>query len=251
MTHPLLPNAPIVEVLLDIQIPSSGANMKAIQGLADTWTQDYPQTGNIHSGRIEVSGHRGSDGEITQQITDESTEQKGLAFRSADKSTLIQARTDGYSFHQLGDYSGWDSFSKMALQRFAEYATACSVSSARRLAIRTINMFQLPSGVIELHEYLRTSPSVSPEIGVPMSEFFLRTVFPLEESKTCILILSSKGQGTSSSEGHHFTLDIDAFHSGEIPTINSALATEFGKIRGIKNTFFFGSLTEKTIQLFQ
>src|SRR3954464_186147 len=121
MTEPEhLPNAPIVEALLDIAavLPES-VDQERLASFQDYLGNRYPNKQVRHLWSAEVQLRPSGPPEAKGTRTG-----VGYLFTSADGKEVVQARKDGFSFSRLKPYEQWDPFSKEARRLWGLYVSA-------------------------------------------------------------------------------------------------------------------------------
>lgn len=67
----------------------------------------------------------------------------GFQHKNPDASRCVQFRSNGFSYHGLNNYPGWDTFISEALQAYAHYKTLRTSTTVEALGVRFINTIAL------------------------------------------------------------------------------------------------------------
>lgn len=234
--------APITEAIIDLRVkPREGLSLSDVEQVRRGEEQSYPDVRHfaIAHGHFEVGERVGAS--ATQQET-------GFVFSSADKKQVVQTRIDGFTFSRLAPYETWESFRDEGRRLWTLYRERVSPAEVRRLAVRYINRFDLPGTQIELKDYFRTTPEVSPDLHQLMSGFFMRVVIPQEELKGQ-LIINQTIVPPANPAVLSVVLDIDLFREIEVPNSEDEIWQFFEQLHDRKNNVFEACITERAREI--
>lgn len=240
-------HAPIVEALLDIRVslPDSVSNddLAAVQ---QRLGGRYPakQVRRIWSGHLAFP----PDGPPQAKASEE---KGGYQFTSADAKEVVQSRPDGFAFSRLHPYTDWDTFSSLAKAAWKHYAKELKPRTVNRIALRYINRLPLPLPLSDLADYLRTGPSIAPDLPQDLKTFFFRSVLLDDEAKATVIVTEAVEESGGDTTKLPLILDIDVFRAGVFPTDAEKLWGLFAPLHDLKNRVFFGSITDATRELFK
>lgn len=155
MPHPHLEKAPIVEALVDLRVDVPLDSLTKLDTLAGQFAEEFPERKNLAlwSGTFNLHGAQ-------PLVTSDGPQIRGYGFWSDDKTRVVQARLDGFSFSRLAPYSHWTDLRDSARKYWNAYAAATGATGVNRCALRYINRLELPR-TSDLRDYLLTRPSVS------------------------------------------------------------------------------------------
>jgi uncharacterized protein (TIGR04255 family) len=234
--------APITEAIIDLQVkPRDGLTLSEVEHVRAGEEQSYPgiqQVTNVH-GHLEV-GER-----VAASAKQERT---GLALASADNKQVAQARLDGFTFSRLAPYQEWESFRDEARRLWTLYRERTSPAEVTRLAVRYINRFDLPGPNIELKDFFRTTPEISPDLPQVLSSFFFRVVIPQDDLKGHLLI-SQTVVPPIRPDVFSVVLDIDLFRDAEVPFREDGIWHFFEQLHDRKNHVFEACITDRAREL--
>ncbi len=170
---------------------------------------------------------------------------EGFLFVSADDKQLFQARSDGFLVHRLAPYAGWEPFRDEARRLWGLYRQAVCPRRVARLAVRCINRLDLPLPVVEVKDYLRTFPEVSPDLPQGLAEFFLQLSIPQQDLKSTLLLremaVPPAGPGVAS-----VVLDIDLFRADDVPAEEAGVWDLLDHLHTRENEVFEACITDRT-----
>lgn len=243
---PYLPNAPIKEAILDIQVtlPSDIA-LRHLERIHEAIKGQYPKKRTRK--RLEASF------DLTSGLfTPAPAKVDGFVFQSPDLRQAFQARLDGFTVNQLAPYATWEALRDEAQRLWGLYASMAKPEAIRRIALRYVNRLELPLPIAEFKEYVRTAPDIAPGIPHAVSAFFMRLEIPHPDGAVAIVTETiEKVEKRSSGDVVPFILDIDVIRQEPIAPDAADLWGKFGQLRDMKNEIFFSTITPKAEALFK
>lgn len=239
LLHPPLREA-VINLRLEEQL--SG---KLIEELKDKRLPNYERVGPLKRGtfRFEIGAEAPSQASVTRDELD------GWRFQSTDGSKVVQIRRNGLTYSVLRDYRTWEEFksgARMVWDLLREWFGQLTVA---RVAVRYINVLQLPPGLTDFDEYLRAGPRIPPEVPQVLSGFFHRVQVPFSELGAFAIITQALEPPTQTAIPVILDIDVQGLvKKGAEP---DDIWTELDKLRKIKNLIFFSSITERVLELCQ
>lgn len=164
-------NAPIVEAVLEATVErTTPIELVELDSVIDE-NEEYPERINlmVASGQMTV-GPRVSASASSHQV--------GYQFVSADRKMVIHCKQDGLAFSRLHPYTEWKHIFGEFRKFWRLYVTTIHPDNIKQVAVRYINRFDLPGPRIELMEYFRTYPHVSPDIRSDVAGFMNQIQLP-------------------------------------------------------------------------
>jgi len=242
--HQVFTHAPIKEAIVDISVADIGADgLAKLEALANT----FPEYPNVQPVRLlKIMNNFNPDG--TNNSTSES-EIIGYQFRAADNSELVTCRSQGFSYHKLKPYTEWQRILPKAIEGWKKFHDKCQPTIITKLTVRNINLIEVPQTTLDLDEYFEAGPTLPTNIDGPMENFFSRTIinFPEHDTKCNVTFAQQPPQSLGNAA---FVLDIEAFKTVDgilsLTQINEMLTI----LNHTKDRVFFGSITQKTKDLF-
>jgi uncharacterized protein (TIGR04255 family) len=244
-----LPNAPIVEAVLDIECDlPPGLRIAALEDQArkrfrDRYREFRTQFVQLH----EIATKQGEPPKLTVRH-----EMQALQFLQEDKKQIVQVRVQGFSFNRLAPYTSLDDYLPEIERTWRLYLALTSPIQVRIIRLRYINRILLPllAGRVELDSYFRVAPHL-----------------PDEDKLTFIGFLNQHA-AVEAETGHqvNIVLTAQAPEGDKIPVIfdNCVVAVEAGEpenwswilakieaLRHLKNHIFRKALTDSCLNLFR
>ncbi|MCC6423000.1 MAG: TIGR04255 family protein [Phycisphaerales bacterium] len=243
-------SAPITEAVLDIRFGEGLA--PSFEGLArfvEVVKADYPQAKKVGEVRAELRADLGT-AEAPRFTQTAATEPLGYQCISEDRKQIVQPRINGFVFSRLRPYDRWSTFKAEARRLFDLYISEFGKRSIQRVAIRTINRLDIPGQKVDLKEWIRTGPEVSPVLSQELAGFFMQLHLPCHDVKAHCII----NETLVSPEVPNATaviLDIDLFRVDDIPQEPGPFWALMDQLRDKKNDIFLGCITEKMKETFK
>jgi len=240
------PNAPITEAIIDIQV-SPCADLV------------FEELGNVRRGQVEEYPAQESTFEATgvpevrpgiSASASAQQKQTGFRFVRSDKQYVWQSRTNGFTLSRLPPYESWEPFRDEARRLWSAYREAIQPAAVTRLAVRYINRIDIPEDSVDLKEYFRTSPEVSPDLPQRLAGFFMQLRIPQDDLHGQALInqtvIAPARDGVVS-----VVLDIDVYKGDDVPSEEDDIWGYFETLHVRKNAIFEACITEKARELFE
>jgi uncharacterized protein (TIGR04255 family) len=242
---PRLGNAPITEALLDIRVElPAGTSLAALTGFHDLVRDRYPQREERRLDQIEVR----MDPAGTQ--VSQTAAATGYLMRALSGEKAVQARLDGFTFNKLRPYESWELFRDEGRELWEKYVGVAFPSRVTRLGLRFINRLELPLPLKSFAEFIRTIPEVAPSVPQELSELFMRLVIPKPEIGAAVIIHEALANPTD-PDRIPLILDLDAFAMVAIDPNSNELWDRLEQLREFKNQVFFGSLTDRCLEMYK
>lgn len=243
MTQPTLyKQAPITEALLDLRVVNARSLSPAqFRQEFSSLAHEYPKQKELVDLASQLSFGE-SVGAVTRQTP------VGLWLASADEKQVLQVRQDGMTFSRLAPYDRWETFRDEARRLWMIYREMTNPQQLRRVAVRYINRLDLPSPLVELKDYLRTGPEVSPALTQHLSGFFVQLQLPQDDLKA-LLVINQTPVPPPDPEQVSILLDIELAREVELLNDEEFLWGYLEQLRLRKNKVFDGCLTDKMKEL--
>jgi len=241
-----LANAPITEAVFNFRVRARRSfDAESLRGLADALSSEFPETEEHRQVRAQFNLTPGQEGPLRV----ESEALQGFSLKSGDARSIVQLKVDGFSFHRLKPYTSWDELFPRVLRFWSEYRQFAEPEELTRLAVRFINHVRFPAGVTDLGEYLIAEPRVPEGVPDQVSGFFSQiTVY--HPGWDIEAVVRQVLETDLSDRVPTILLDIDAFKHVSLDPSSEGVSEIFDSLRSYKNQLFFGSLTERTLELF-
>ncbi len=243
-----LPNAPILEAVIDIRVAGAKVTDEAeFRAVHDRVRQEYPGIDEIRTFQATFPVDQAGAHNVAAGAKDLGS--AGIRFLSADKKQIVQFRRDGYTFSRLAPYTSWKQIRKESSTLWKEYLRIAQPAAATRVALRYINKLDLPPPSQDLSDFLTTPPQLPKGIPATISGFFHRTSVDCVNGKFKGWITQAV-EPSSQAGGVTVYLDFDVAREGTVP-IGDEIEATLNEIRDIKNAMFFSSVTKKTVEMYE
>lgn len=242
-------NAPIREAVIDIRL--GGENAPTIEELSrfvEAVKSTYPSAKKIG----EISTQFQSDfGDIDNPKISHSTSAQPLGYQciSADKKQIVQPRINGFTFSRLRPYESWSVFKAEAHRLFEMYLDIFGDHTIQRVAIRTINRLEIPETQVDLKDWIRTGPEISPVLPQGLMGFFMQLQQPYDDIKS-VCVINEALESPTEADTLAVILDIDLYRTVDIPQESNQFWELLDSMRLKKNEIFLGCITQKMLETF-
>ncbi len=240
---PSLSRPPLREALLDIRLQ----NVLPVSFVASCETLNFDgfvKAVVMKQGafKFEISRDSAAQASVT------SNEPFGVRFERNNGAEVLQFRRDGMTLSILKNYTNWEAIEEAARNAWHRFLEASGPASVARLAVRYINVIELPPGQ-DYDEYLTAGPRIPARLPQVVTHFIQRVVVPFADSDATAIITQAL---ETPSAGHiSAVLDIDVFVVCSLEGVSAEIWSSLEKLRDIKNNIFFSSLTEKALDSFK
>lgn len=239
-------NPPITEALLDIRVNlDPNFDVKKLEEFHKHIDQDF-SIKQINT-KLEASFVL-KPGELP--ITSSKGTPNGYIFKTSDNKKVVQARMDGFTFNKLKPYDNWNTFEKEGKKLWNSYVEVGKPLNITRVALRYINLIEIPLPMSEFKDYILTVPEIAKGIPQGLSEFFMRLVIPDEKRENTAIVTQTIELSRASEKILPLIFDIDVFRMVNLKPKDQELWNIFNSLRDYKNCIFMNSITDKAKQLF-
>lgn len=241
-----LDNAPIREGLINIQYEP--VSFEVIRAFSAQVADRYGSALDIWQAAIEFKLG-------AQAVTKNSRSPDGCRFDSPKSGPphVVMAQTTSFTYSRLKPYGNWEELRDAAKSMWDLFASIAKPQRVNRLAVRYVNVMELPLGDgEEFAMYLTAAPQVPPGLPQAVSAFLQRVVMldPETGNKAIVAQAMEEAAGPGDASGVTVFLDIDAFKARHLDASDPEIWQVLGGLRDYKNKIFFEHLTEKTMEIF-
>lgn len=239
--------APITEAVIDLRVPIIHASeIEHYSTLANGTEHEYPTKSRLlePEGVVEVRGVE------TGVATGVSAKSIGYRFVSADGRYVCQNRMNGLTLSRLQPYENWEPFRDEARKLWERFRERFHPETVTRLALRYINRIDIRAERIDLKDYFRTLPEVSPELPQTLRGFFMQVRLP-ERDLNAEAVINQMLAEPAERGAFSIILDIDLFQTQRVPDSEDLIWGQFEKLHDRKNEIFEACITDKTRETFQ
>lgn len=235
--------APITEALIDIRAtPQPEFRFEDLKALRKS-VGDYPREETRNRGEATLQF-----GASVQALA----QQKpwGLVFRNEENNQVVQFRLDGFTFSRLEPYQNWGHLRDEA-RRLWDIYRKLAMPVISRVAVRYINVFDLPGQRVEPVEYLNIFPEVSEQLPDELRDFgpFLLNLQMPQRDLRGLLVINEGNALPRKPDTVAIVLDLDLFVENPPVKNEEELWAFFERLRERKNVYFEACITNKTREL--
>jgi uncharacterized protein (TIGR04255 family) len=244
-----LARAPIVEALIDLRIHAAETvTVEALEKALDHRNFGYRKKGPI------LRGHFGIMINPTEtppaQSMHGSSAIIGTRLHSTDDKYVAQFTTEGFTLSRLEPYDSWERLVEEAKRVWVEYMGCVAPTQIHRTATRYINNLRLPMTSGDRFErFLTAMPNMPPDFPQVCSSFLQRFVVEDEICGATAILTQALEQFTPKPPVP-VIIDIDVFRETRFAPDGAEVWDFLDTLRGLKNRFFFGMLTEQAVSLY-
>lgn len=252
LNHPRLTNAPIAEAVIEIRVRMFRPVVSdCFAAFKDRLKGRFPKSQDIRF----LASHLQIDGE-NQVKNDVSNTLFGVRLDDPEGKWVVQAKADGLAVSRLAPYETWESLIKAVRDIWPVYVEVFDPQAVLRLGVRYINRVPLPDvdgfAGVDLDTVLTAGPKIPPTLPQSFSQYVTRLVVPMHADGivlTLVQAMDPTAQDSAVAAGH-VVLDIDAACEQSFDVDSPEMWRKLDALRVVKNSAFFGSLTEQTWRQF-
>jgi uncharacterized protein (TIGR04255 family) len=245
--YPVLPKAPLTEALVDIHVVTDN-DLRRLAAFNEGIEHRFPT-------RSEWRVLNVFQGPQAQVQADAQPWGTNLGYRFESRAAeqpdrVVLARMNGFTFSRLWGYDDWHTFSTEAKELWERYVSLAKPSRVTRVALRYINRIQIPWPFKDFEEYFLTVPRVAPAIDKGLSGYLMQLQLPQSDSITAVVTQVAEPITPETSTAS-IVFDIDVFQTQEHDPLSGSVWELCERLRNIKNSIFFESITPRTRELFE
>lgn len=229
---PTLPNAPIVEAVLQFNAPPSKPFQQS--ELKDLLEKEFPVYKILQQMHHE-SGFRGSsDGNVEMH---HKAHWDGFRLHSADKKYICQWKRNALVFSRLQPYETWPKLVQAAMPFWESYRSTGEPSIIEGIGVRVISQIPLKENE-KPSKYVQQIPPPLKGLGLRADSFFHQDIIPLKGYPYEVR-LNRAMQPAAEKTGSKRILIVDIDVSTTVAVSFDRLEHTLDEMRYIKNKVFF------------
>lgn len=236
-----LSNPPIHEAVFELRVVRQpNLDVKVLSEAQEALGSDYSEAHEIRALNFKLNLPSGST--RTQDDID------GYRYESIDKTKVIQFRADRFAFSMIRSYYDWEQLESKAWKSWTAYLKFAKPRFISRIGTRFINFIDIPIGA-NVDDYLAAAPKAPPKFEGERAGFHSRINLQATDGYRVTLnqVLDYKTENKI-----RIIIDIDAYillEGLEIPANNEEqIRSYFPRLRKIKNSLFFDSVTDLALK---
>jgi uncharacterized protein (TIGR04255 family) len=245
-TFPNLPHAPIIEAVIDFRVNATAKwELAPLRAMLEEMLPDYPTVGIQNTWQTDIK--------IPFPGQPIQSEQRdiavGLQFKSEHQ--IATFHPEGFTFSRLKPYQNWEKLQDEAFRLWRIHQRIANPSTVQRIGLRYINRFEIPPDE-RIEDYLDPFPAPPHGLALPHAGFLHVDTLTTPGYPYTVNVTHTTQQSQQSGVlGLALILDIDVFTSRLVGAGDTeGLLALLAQMRWLKNKAFFGSMTEKALNLF-
>jgi uncharacterized protein (TIGR04255 family) len=248
---PHLPNAPIVEAVIEIQARATTEwEEKRVTALTAELLKDYPKQQSQQRFQTSLKFDTSCEpGEAHQNISPPSF--MGVTCHTDDEFQYGRFNRDSFVFGHLRPYPDWGRFLREAMRLWGLHCSIAEPTLVQRLGLRFINQIPLPPEKTDLDLYLNDGPQTPRGLDVVYANFFHSDIMVATGHPYRINLVRTIQPSAGDLSRPALVVDIDVSTTETSPVEDNEIYQRLGEMRWLKNKAFFGTLTESTIATFK
>jgi uncharacterized protein (TIGR04255 family) len=180
------------------------------------------------------------------------TKWEGKKLSSLDRADVVIFRTSAFVCSRLAPYMGWEEFLPQARRAWEIWRKHAGSVEIARIGLRYVNRIDIPlkeGQSIDVENYLCVLPKSPDSFKLPMINYLVQIVRPLE-TDGCNVLLTSATIPSPLVNTLSLALDLDVFRETDIPRREDELWALINRMRDHKNFVFENSITDLARKLF-
>ena len=244
-----LADAPIKEAMIDLRVAlPQDAALNQLEAVYDRISDRFPVRKIIYEGRFGVR-FASANCERTETVADHT--RLGFRYETEDGGQIVQFALNGFTYSRLAPYRSWEEMRDSARALWQDYLEAVAPLSVTRVATRFVNLIRIPIPFNDFSEYLTESPGIPEQLPQDLASYLTRVVLPVPDMGATAVITQALEPTPQEAKFASILLDIDTFLNHDFDANDAAIWDRMEDLRKLKNEIFFGSITEKTVELCQ
>lgn len=242
-----LNNPPVAVALLQIKFNASQFDLKKVLSFDKELRDELP----IRKENLKVGIDLGSTSiplGVSKVSGTTNASLSGYLYTSKDQKQKIEILSDGITYIDETPYEGWDVFKQRALKMLSILSPMLGIIEITRTSIRFVNRIHFPN-FDQPTDYINTiiSSTNSNTQPYPLIQYGFRLMMNVPESDI-VSVVNHNVESLPQNE-YLYTLDIDVLDRQCLIFDIETISLNIEKLREVKNTIFFDTLTKKTIDL--
>ena len=235
-----LKSAPITEAIISYKVSRTDSDKGILKSIAEEIKGEFPEYEWIYGFDSAINGQ--SSGSV-----------RGVRCKNEKDNIVVQIKFDGLTINKLEPYHSWESLYEKALPIWKIYCEKMDFEELLRINVRYINKFYIPiEDDVELSVYIKNPPQYIEGLPVHISSYLTRLTIHDEKKAISANMVQAFKPSEQEDQGCVMLIDNDCWKDiGKKNVDDKELLEGFSTLRELKNNIFFGTLTEKTMELFK
>ncbi len=242
-----LSNPPVVTAIFQLKFDTGSVKLENFLKYDQMLRHDFPgRNDNIESSiQLPLSTRISIGKSQISGVTN--TRRVGYVYYTTDQKEKLSLTENDITYTSEKSYEGWSVFKEFVLKILTILKPVLESVTIRRSSIRFINQFHM-SEFNDPSEYFNTQIVSSSNEGVlpfPLLKYSFKLTFDVEDDIYSIVNQSADHL----PDKYVYIFDIDVLNRTNILFDINSISDVMERLRNIKNTIFFGNLTDKTLAL--
>lgn len=244
------PHAPIVEAILDIQVKFPLVPPQSqFKQFANGVSSQFPHSLEVNPVQVKMAVPLQKGEPLVDKTFGPPS---GFRLTTAHNDRVLQILPRGMTFSHLPPYTDWMTFRAEAVPLWERYVELVNPKSVTRVALRYINVINIPRDHIEIMDYFNFYPHLPEEIPQAMSGLYMQVQMPQTDLGTDVTAIVNFGlAGPVQPNVTKIVLDVDISATRDIFCTTDDVFNLLDTIRNRKNHVFEASITDNTRELFK
>jgi uncharacterized protein (TIGR04255 family) len=244
-----LPRAPIVEAVIEIRARATQTlEESSLRSALEHRLAGYDFLDSLREfhGEVKIEGGKPPIQKVSELGW------MGVRFRSNDGKHIAQFKRDGFVFSRLEPYLTWEQLYGEQQRLWAIFKELAEPAEIQRVGLRYINRIKLPPGELRFEGYMQPAPLTPRDLDLPFHGFTHHDTLAVPDRPYAINVIRTIQPPRDAGDAViALILDIDVFTTESLVLEEAALGRHLLEMRWLKNKVFFGSITEKALEMFQ
>lgn len=238
-----LNSPPIREAVIDFRVTPRHLDQSVLTNLQEKLGNQFPKVEKMNMGKVSFSFKGEPKARQSKSLI-------GYRFLTDDGKLIAQFRNDGFTLNRMKPYNSWEDLTSEAFRLWVIYVELIKPGRLTRIAVRYINDIQLPLPTLEIDDYISLAPKAPNEEMYNYTNFLSRVALVSKATGISANVIQAL-ENSLKTDSVTYILDIDVYSMlTDTDTLSEQFLRErFEAFRVEKNRLFFGSLTDKTLEL--
>ncbi|MEA5468589.1 TIGR04255 family protein [Spirulina sp. 06S082] len=246
-TFPQLRRSPLIEAVIHWQAHATKElEPETLKAELTQRLPDYRAIQIQYEHGIHVETPLQPDGSTAASAVEHRTQWIGLRLENEYKNRVVQFTKTGIAISSVGNYESWTTFHQEALNLWSLFYELAEPRIINRLGVRYINKILIEEGE-KPSTYLKTVQKSNFNPSLKRDTFFYQETYKVLNHPYSINWVCTQ---QSEANQQFLIVDIDVFISPLPDLKKSSLIEHLNKIRWLKNTIFFNSITNTALEKF-
>ena len=242
-----LRNPPIAEAVVDIRVEfAAPPTLEALLAIQTRIADVYPERRTLQQVFFNIEINDAAPAK--KNVSDPAP--AGHIYTSTDKTQVVQCKREGLTFSRLAPYTSWESTTDEMFRLWRIYFELLSPTRIIRVSTRFLNRINLPNPLSDFDDFLTVVPRIPHGVPDTLTNFSSSITVPIGTRTTARIACSFDGAAATDASVP-IMLDLDILQDCNFDAKDEeAVFRALRELRPIKNAVFFGSITNKTLELF-